>query len=272
MLKTCVLSFITFLILFDGICQAAFLMHSHGNITVAPYVHGFDNSRYLYPGYRSEFTTHVDFFSFKRLVFNSLLGNTTIISHQDTAHLKLDRIRYTLIPNLRYEFDRWLIRGALHHECIHRISQPEHNGSIWWNSFQIGVGTRGAYYLYLHEQYTHIKNSFLNSWDTQINIGYILPAKNSLLSGQNHDYRYELFTVIRYHIGVFGKWALFAGVNQHIWQKRNNAHEHQIRFTLNCFRKGTKNFTGFYYTYTIYDTFTLDNADGMGSVGYRILF
>jgi hypothetical protein len=195
-----------------------------------------------------------------------------LISDHEPGGLKLDRIRYTLTPGFRYEFTEWFIKGSLHHECIHTISRPELNGSTWWNSFQIGAGTKGSYFLYLREKYTNVRNSFLNAWDAQINIGSILPSKRTLFSGQNHDYTHEVFSQVRYHIGSFRRWAYFAGIRQNTWFKTDNSTEHQIAITLNMFRRGTANFSGIYYTYNVYDTFSLDRADSMGSVGFKIIF
>lgn len=260
------------LLALPGDTPAELLMHTHGNITIAPYIHGFDRPRGLYPGYRSEFMTYVDFLKAGRFVFNSLLGTTTIISDTDDRGMKLDRIRYTLSPGFRYERDTWLIKGSLHHECIHTINRPEYNGSVWWNCFQIGVGTKGAYYLYLREVYKNKYNEVINRWDAQINAGWYIPAKRTLFSGQNHDYRWEEYSLIRYHLGSFRRWAYFAGVRQSLWIRENGDDEHQISITLNVFRRGLVNFAGFYYTYMIYDTYELDNADGLGSIGFRILF
>ncbi len=252
--------------------DALLLMKSHGYITVAPYIHGFNRSEHLNPGYRSEFMTYVDFVKTKGLVLNSLLGTTTIITDPDREGMKLDRIRYTLSPGFRYEFDTWLIKGALHHECIHLISRPELNGSTWWNSFQIGAGTKGSYFLYLAEEYRNRSNTFINSWDGQINAGYIMPAKRTLFSGQNHDYRWEFFGRIRYHIGSFRRWAWFAGLQESAWLTKNGTTDHQISVAINMFRRGLSNFAGFYYTYMLYDTFKLDNSDGLGAVGFRIVY
>ncbi len=254
------------------VCFAELMMNTHGNISVAPYVHGFDNSAGKNPGYRSEYLVFVDFFKYRGLIFNSLLGTTTILTKPANSHLKMDRIRYTLTPGFRYEFPRWLIKGALHHECIHTISHPETAGSVWWNSFQIGCGTKESYYIYLRDRYKQVRNSFVNAWDAQINAGYIIPAKRTLFSGQNHDYRYELFWLLRYHLGSFRNWAIFGSLRQNCWMKKNDAIDHQINLTLNMFRRGTVHFAGFYYSYTFYDSFELDNSDGLGSIGFKILY
>ncbi len=79
-------------------------MDTHGNITLAPYVHGFDSSADIKPSHRSEFITYVDFFGVKRFIVTGLFGTTTVISDYKESGFKLDRIRYTLSPGFRYEF------------------------------------------------------------------------------------------------------------------------------------------------------------------------
>jgi len=252
--------------------SAELLMNTHGHITVAPYIHGFDDSDNLYPGYRSEYNLFVDFFRYKGFIFNSLLGTTSLISSPENSGMRLDRIRYTLTPGFRYEFPSWLVKGALHHECIHTISRPERSGSVWWNSVQLGCGTKGSYYLYLREEYNSVRDAFLNSWDAQVNIGYIIPAERTLFSGQNHDYRYEAYSIIRYHAGSFRKWALFGSLRHNSWMKKNGSFDNQTNITLNILRRGSVHFGGFFYTYTLHDSFELDNSDGLGAVGLKILY
>lgn len=71
---------------------------------------------------------------------------------------------------------------------------------------------------------------------------------------------------------MYGKWAYFASLRQQLWVRADHLAEHQINLTLNLFRKGTVNFAGLYYNYTIYDTFSLDSTDGLGSLGFRIIY
>ena len=62
--------FLAFLFCFLESAESELIMHNHGYITVAPYIHGFDNKKNNYPGYRSDFLTHVDFFKYKDLLDN----------------------------------------------------------------------------------------------------------------------------------------------------------------------------------------------------------
>ena len=247
-------------------------MSTHGHITVAPFIHGTGRDNEQFPGYRSEFMTSVDIFKWKRVYFGSLLGNTTIITHEGDD-LNMDRIRYNLTPFFRLESKSLIVRGGLNHEGIHILSRHNDAGSIFWNSLQIGFGSRGAYYIYLKDFYAQFTNEIVNHWDAQINFGYIIPAEATLLTGQNHDYNYEMFTVFRYQFAVVKNWAIFATLRQHSWLKTDGeSFEHKIEFTLNFFRKGTVGFAGIFYNYTAYDTYSIDNKEGLGALGLRILF
>jgi hypothetical protein len=44
------------------------VMRTHGEVSFAPYVHGESPEADFFPGYRSDFFTYVDFFSWKGLV------------------------------------------------------------------------------------------------------------------------------------------------------------------------------------------------------------
>jgi len=231
----------------------------------------------LYPAYRSEAMAYVDFFKWHKLVINGLIGNTVMISHSDSLVWEMDRILYTISPGFRLEFKQWLIKGTLSHQCIHRINQREPvledrtRGSTWWNSFQIGIGTKGSYYLYLRNQFKP-RNTILNTWDGQINIGKYVPAKNTLTTGQNHNYRYEIFSLIRYNVGAYNNWASFIGLRQNCWINADQTVEHKISLTFNLFRKGLYNFAGLFYTYYLYDSFIHDNENHLGVLGLKIVF
>lgn len=250
---------------------ASLLMRSRGNITVAYTIHGTDRNQLTYPGYRSDFTTFVDFAKFGQVVIYSSIGNTTVISKPKNS-MQLDKIRYTLNPGFRVEFRSWLINGSLLHECIHTIGRPENNGSTWWNSFRIGIGTKEAYFLYLPNEYRNLNNIFINKFDAQVNFGNIVEAKQTLLTGQNHNYIYELSSLIRYHVGVYRNWVGFVTLRQHLWMLRDNSDEQSLTVSINLFRKGTKKFAGIYYDYNIVDTFSLDSASKIGALGFKIIF
>jgi hypothetical protein len=248
------------------------LMLTHGQITFAPYVNGRTPQKDFFPGYRSDFFTYVDFFSWKGFVSNWLIANTTLIARPDSTIFRLDRIRYTLTPGYRYEFDKWLISGLLLHECIHTVSREEEKGSVWWNSFEIGFGSKGAYPQYLVEKYKNAHLDLRNSLDAQVNFGAFLHGRESVWLAQNSDYRYEEFGLLRYHLGRWGCWGVFVDLPQHLWVTAENRLENKISPTVNLFLLGKVNIASLFYTYHIYDTNTHDNESGLGLLGFKIVF
>ena len=253
--------------------EAKLVMQTQGTASFAFYVNGVKKTEDLYPMYRAEFLAYVDFYRVGNLFLTGLVGNMTVISRSDSSIFNLDKIRYTLSPGFRYEFNRWLIRGSYHHESLYSLSRAEEReGAYWQNGIRLGVGSKGSYYLYLDDMYRNIDDTFLTSWDFQINGGIFLHGSKSILVAKNHDYRYEVFSLIRYHLCTFHKWAYFAGLNQHLWIKSDNTTENKINLTLNFFRKGAVNFFGIYYTYTMYDSYKENNENKLGALGFRIIF
>ena len=126
--------------------------------------------------------------------------------------------------------------------------------------------------MYLRDEYKMRENTLINRWDAQINIGAFIKPTGNAFSGINHHYKYELFSLLRYQIGVYKKWASFIGINHNVWLLRDSSTEYKISATVNLFRKGAFNFAGFYYTYVFIDSYKLDNENKMGSLGFRIIF
>jgi hypothetical protein len=253
-------------------CEAELVMDTHGMVSFSPYVQGVKKTEGLYPGYRAEFIANVDFVRWHRLFVTGVVGNTTMISRSETSIFTLDKIHYTISPAFRYEMKKWMIRGSFNHESIYNISRKENYGAFWMNSFRLGAGSKGAYYLYLRDEYKNVNNTFLNEWDGQINAGVFLHGSESIWIARNQNYRYEAFGLLRYHMGVFNNWAYFASLRQHLWRKSDRSFEHKISMTLNAFRKGAENFFGIFYTYTIYDTNSEDNENKLGTLGLRVVF
>jgi len=248
------------------------VMRTHGEISFAPYVHGDRPKSDFFPGYRSDFHTYVDFFSWKGLISSWLIANTTLIERPDSTVFRLDKIRYTLTPGYRYEFDKWLISGLLLRECMLTVRREGQLGSAWWNSFQIGAGSKGAYHLFLVEEYKNRRLSFRHSFDAQINVGAFLYGEESVWLAQNHLYRYEEFALLRYHVGRHGNWGLFLDLPQHLWVNADNSLEHKVSLTLNLFLLGRVNIASLFYTYHLYDSNIHDNEDGLGLFGFKIVF
>lgn len=254
------------------------LMNTSGQVTFAPYVNGGSPRNDFEPGYRSEFFTYVDFFSWKGLISNWLIANSTIIERSDTTAFRLNRIRYTLTPGYRYEFDTWQISGLLLHECVHAIGEYEPDGSIWWNSFRFGFGSKGSYPQFLAERYRKLKDPRSplhhpgDKWDYQLNVGAFLYGAESIWLAQNNDYRYEQNALFRYHIGRWGRWGSYADVNQYLWIREGGKTEQKWSVSANLLLVGRANIAGLYYTYVISDENIVDNEDRLGSLGFKIVF
>lgn len=265
--------FLGLFILSFGSAEARLLMQTQGHTSLSVYLNGVEKTGGLYPGYRAEFLANIDFVQFDRLILTGLVGNTTLISRSDTCLFNLDKIHYTMSPGFRCVFKKWILKGSFNHESVYNISRPESSpGASWQNSIRMGAGSKGAYYLYLADKYKKINNAVMNKWDTQLNIGIFLSGSKSIWVAKNHDYRYEIFSLLRYHLGVFRSWAVFASIDQHAWIKFDRSLEHRVAFTVNLFRRGRDSFFGLFYRYVIYDSYSQDNEDRMGAMGMRVIF
>lgn len=269
--------------------DAELVMDTHGMVSFSPYIHGMghtydtirltsDGSRTqkLSPSYRAEFLAIIDFVRWNRLVLTGTVGNTTMISSTDSSLFTLNRVHYLVSPGFRYEWGDIIFRTAFHHESIHSLSRSEsfgrRTGPYWQNSIRFGMGTRGAYWLYLRDEYLNVNNRFLNYWDAQVNAGVFIRGSDSIWQARNNPYRAEQYALIRYHLGVFRNWAYFASFRQFLWLRMDRTVEQNFNITLNAFRKGAVNFFGVFYTYTIYDDSTEDNENRLGALGLRIVF
>ncbi|HAO99948.1 MAG TPA: hypothetical protein DCQ83_07900 [Fibrobacteres bacterium] len=255
------------------------LMNTNGQITFAPYLNGRQPRNDFAPGYRSDFYAYVDFFKWKGLVSNWLIANSTIIESSDSSNFKLHRIRYTLTPGYRYEFDTWLISGLLLHECIHEIDHGPTGGSIWWNSFRFGFGSKAAYQQFLVERYRKPFSSFLGHWDYQINAGVFLHKfgqsaddPGSIWLAQNNDYRYEEFSLLRYYIGRWGRWGSYADLNNNMWYRANGSIEQKWSINTNLLLRGRANIAALYCNYVLFDNNNIDNENGLAAAGFKIVF
>lgn len=269
--------------------RAELVMDTHGMVSFAPYIHGMshtydivraspesEKTKRYYPAYRATFLANIDLYRWNHLVLTGTASNITAIAATDSAFFNLNRIHYIVSPGFRYEFPRFVVRGSFHHESVFSLSRPEHldrrKGPYWQNSIRLGVGSLGSYYLFLRDEYAGINNRLVNSFDAQINGGVFLHGSESIWISKNNPYRYEEFSLLRYHFGVFRNWAYFATFRQFLWVRLDHKREHNLNITLNAFRKGAVHFFGLYYTYTIYDNSTEDNEDRLGAMGLRVVF
>ncbi len=248
------------------------LMRTHGEVSFAPYVQGEFEKFEVNPGYRSNFHAYVDFFEWKGFISNWLIANTTIIENNPETGLTLDKIKYTLTPGYRIEFKEHLISGLLLHECIHTISKPEKEGAVWWNSFQIGFGSNGAYPRFLLDTYRRGSKQRFPDFDYSFNVGAFLYGDQSKWIQQNHDYRYEYFHKMRLHLGKIKSWGFYSDYDHHTWRNSREQFQNKMSIDFNILLNGIENLASVFYKYTFYDTFSKDNQDGLGAMGFKIVF
>jgi len=252
--------------------SAEWLFNTAGYLNYGNYVTGVPYEKQSYPAYKSDFFARVDIVKIGTTTISSDIGSTSIMNTQKIFGFTIDYIRGDFSLNARQEFHGWLINVAFSHGSLHKVSAPEAGKPILFNSCQLGIGTKNAYNLAPTEEYQQAANKFLNTVDAQVNIGIFNKPKSTVFSGLNHQFKSELFSLVRYNIGTYRKWAAAVGFNQNTWFLSDSSSDHKISVSLNLYCRGTANFLGFYYSYTIYDTGILDNTHKMGLVGIQAIF
>lgn len=249
------------------------LMSTSGQVDFAPVVFGRQRGPDPPDGYRSDFQVWVDFFRWKGFTSNWLIGNTTIMSRDDSTALRLSRIRYILTPGYRYEFDGWQVSGLLLHECVHTVSRPESEaGATWWNSFQIGAGTFGAYHDHLVEAYRNGRGFASPGIDGRIDFGQFLYGGRSVWIGRNHDFRQELFGTLRVRLGSAGPFGFFQDASPHLWRTAGGHVLQRWDLSTHMYLLGRHNIAGGYFRWIPLDQSPVDNEDGLGQIGFEIVF
>jgi hypothetical protein len=249
------------------------LMAASGNVDFATDIWGHPLGNDLPPGYRSDFYLWVDFFQWKGFISTWLIGNTTIMSRDDTTALRLSRIRYILTPGYRYEFGTWQIQGQMLHECIHTVSRPENDlGATWWNAFEIGAGSMGAYHDHLVDDYRAERGFSALKIDGQVNFGQFLYGERSIWIGQNHDFRQELFGTARLRLGSIGPFGFFQDVEPHFWRRATGDIVQKWTLSTHMYLLGKRNVAGVYFRWIPLDQSPIDNEDHLGQIGFEIVF
>ncbi|MCF7825202.1 MAG: hypothetical protein K9N29_01005 [Candidatus Marinimicrobia bacterium] len=263
---------INFIALFHAESKADFPLQTHGWLTLESYVHGQKDQKDLRRSHRSEFIQIVDIFTWKAFTFTLLMGNTTDISQYPDSIYYLDRIIYTYTYGGRLDMGKWVIRGDLHHDCIHLINRPEIAGSTWWNAYLLRIGSKGAFNLYLAEPPPDTPLLSMKRFDGRIGMAYYKKAAHSLRDGQNHNFHYEFSNLLRYQFGNIKNSIIYADLNQQLWLNRDDTTEYKGSVTINILLKGHSRYAGLFYEYHFYDTFVKDLENHLGEIGFRILF
>lgn len=249
------------------------IMETQGYLLFAPHIHGYKTTTSKNPGYRVELTALTDIVRWDNLYFSFLTSNKTLIKNSpEVGGFGLDQLFYTLSPDLRYEFKKWMMRLGYLHESLHSVSNATLGRTIWMNGIQFTIGSKGSNYLYIWEEYKNNKNKFLNHIDGRSFIEFYRHGNETIWTSRNHDYKMKIGGRLRFQIGSFNKWAYFVGTDGTGWKRQNGDWEAKGIVRLNMFRKGLKNFAGFYYAYNFYDTFSPDNEQYLGSLGLQVIF
>ncbi|MCF7807123.1 MAG: hypothetical protein K9N38_01200 [Candidatus Marinimicrobia bacterium] len=252
--------------------SAQTLMETHGWITFEAYTHGQDKKAALQRSHRSEFLGIVDLYRWRQLTLTLLIGTTTDISNQQDETKYLDRIIYTYTYGGRIDLKKLVIRADYHHDCIHLLNRPEINGSTWWNAFQVRVGSKGSFFLYVPSDYQKEQNGLIGNLDARVGFSAFRKAGSSLQTGQNHNYKYEWSNLTRLHLAKLDRWIMFADQTNKLWITWDGEREYKGEITLNAMYRGKEQYLGLFYEYHFPDSYEKDREGRLGSVGLRILF
>jgi len=249
------------------------MMSTQGYMLFAPHIHGLAESISTNSGYRLELRALTDIIKWNQTYLSFITANKTLIKRSvETGPFTLDEIKYSLSPDLRIEYDTWLLRVSYLHESLHTVSHATIGGTQWMNSLQVAMGTKGSNYLFIWEEYKNNHDRFLNHLDALAFAGVFRKSNGSIWVGRNHDYKYKVGGRLRFQIGSFNKWAYFMGTDLTGWYRETGDWEGTGVLKLNMFRKGKQNLGGLYYAYNFYDSFQADNEQHLGSLGLQIIF
>jgi hypothetical protein len=247
------------------------LFDASGQTTIGVHVLGKNRFQELAPGYRADFLIYTDIISYKKFVFDFLAGATTSIARLPDQPIKMDKIKYVLVPSIRYPFRKTLVNVQLLHECIHTISREETSGSAWWNSIQAGGGTKGAYHYHFIEKYNSRELSLRNSFDFKYTLGVYLHGKAELI-GNNHDYIVDGTGLLRYHLGLFRNQTIFLDLSNHLWIERDRDLTSKTSVEINWVILARCNIATIFCGYCIQDDNPFDNEANLLSIGFRAIF
>jgi hypothetical protein len=248
------------------------LFHANGLVSLGAHLYGKPKYGDLGPGYRSDLAVNTELIGYNDLIFDFLTAASTSIARLPETPVKLDKIRYTLMPELRFSLRKSVIAGALYHQCIHTLSREEDSsGSTWWNVAQLGFGTKGAYSFYFIQKYNNRDFTLRNSFDVNVNAGYYLHGKAALI-GHNHDYLYDLSGLVRYHFGLFRNQTVFIDVNHHFWMSKDEKITAKVSGEINWVVLAFDNIATVYYNHCFIDENPYDNEYSLGSMGFKVLF
>jgi hypothetical protein len=226
----------------------------------------------LPPGYRFAFSIDNLIYRTSQGHFFINAANATVISRQDSAVIKLDKIRYRIDPGFRLTEQWYEANFMLSHECIHQIDRERDGGSIFWNSLQANFGTKGAYDHNLVDRVVHRDFQLRNSLDYRVGVDAYLFGDASYFIAQNHDYRAHTQALLRYNWALWKKSAFYADLKQDAWLTARARWQNKGSVQLNWILLSRQSVGVLFTEYTYFDQNPFENEDALWSVGVRILY
>lgn len=244
----------------------------NGSVSLGVHLYGHPKFGDLGPGYRSDLAVNTEFFRYNSCSFDFLTAASTSIARLPETPVKLDKIRYTLTPQLRYSLKKTVATLSLYHQCIHTLSRAEKpSGSTWWNVVQGGFGTKGAHAFYLIQRYNNRDFGLRNAFDAFVNVGYYLHGEAPLI-GNNHQYLSDLSGLLRYHFGLFRNQTIFTDVIYHFWYDKQMTITAKATVEVNYVILAYDNIATLYYNHCLIDQNPYDNEFSLGTIGFKIIF
>jgi hypothetical protein len=224
------------------------------------------------PGYRFAFNIDNLFYRTDYGHWFVNVADATVISRQDTAVIKLDKIRYRIDPGFRFTETRYEGNVLLSHECIHRIDRERFGGSIFWNSVQGNFGTKGAYDHNLVSRVVERDFSLRNSLDYKLGAdAYLFGPANAFIA-QNHEYRGRAQALLRYNWALREKSAFYADLRHDAWVTKDAEFQFRGTAQLNWILLSRKSVGILFTEYTYLDQNPFENENSLWSVGVRVLY
>ena len=92
------------------------------------------------------------------------------------------------------------------------------------------------------------------------------------LIGHNHNYKYDVSGLIRYHFGLFRNQTIYIDVNHHFWYSTNGKWTAKLTGEIDYVVLAFDNIATLYYTHCFVDDNPYDNEFSMGAIGFKVMF
>lgn len=244
---------------------------SSGGASLVYYLTQTNRYSQMPPGYRFEFSLDNRIYEFEHGHAFVNLDNATVISRQDSAAVKLDKIRYKIEPGYRHIWPANEAALLVTHECIHQIDRERTGGSIYWNAIQLDYGTRGAYDRNMIARVVERDFQLRNSWDYAVSVEAFLFGDASVWIGQNHNYRANAQGLLRYNWSLWTNAAFYVDLRHQAWMDSDASLLQKGEIQLNWILLSRRSIGVIYLQYGYLDQNKFDNENRLLGLGFRII-